>query len=193
MRREPYAPIMNGQRGSSALTRALEAAEAAAPVDAVEAVTEELGLALGATKVSFLIADLSGRALVRLAHLQLSDGDGATSGEAFAPGERRALEESATVLPLDGGPAEQAIRTQQVQVVSPQRDGAGGERGGLWLVLAPVTERGEAIGLLEITVPAPPDGEVLAEIARVAHVLAFVVIANRRHTDLFEWGQRTRP
>ena len=193
MRREPYAPIMNGQRGSSALTRALEAAEAAAPVDAVEAVTEELGLALGATKVSFLIADLSGRALVRLAHLQLSDGDGVTSGEAFAPGERRALEESATVLPLDGGPAEQAIRTQQVQVVSPQRDGAGGERGGLWLVLAPVTERGEAIGLLEITVPAPPDGEVLAEIARVAHVLAFVVIANRRHTDLFEWGQRTRP
>jgi serine phosphatase RsbU (regulator of sigma subunit) len=27
----------------------------------------------------------------------------------------------------------------------------------------------------------------------LAHVLAFVVIANRRHTDLFEWGQRTRP
>jgi serine phosphatase RsbU (regulator of sigma subunit) len=24
-------------------------------------------------------------------------------------------------------------------------------------------------------------------------VLAFVVIANRRHTDLYEWGQRTRP
>jgi hypothetical protein len=23
--------------------------------------------------------------------------------------------------------------------------------------------------------------------------LAFVVIANRRHTDLYEWGQRTRP
>ena len=26
----------------------------------------------------------------------------------------------------------------------------------------------------------------------MAHVLAFVVIANRRHTDLFEWGQRSR-
>ena len=24
-------------------------------------------------------------------------------------------------------------------------------------------------------------------------MLAFVVIANRRHTDLYEWGQRTRP
>ncbi len=31
------------------------------------------------------------------------------------------------------------------------------------------------------------------EIARLARLLAFVVIASRRHTDLFEWGQRTRP
>lgn len=174
------------------VTRALEAAEAAAPVDAVEAVTKELGLALGATKVSFLIADLSGRALVRLAHVELSD-DVISSGEGPEPGERRALEESATLLPFDGGPAEQAIRTQQVQVVSPQSDGLGGDRGGPWVVLAPVTERGEAIGVLELTVPAPPDGDVLTEIARVGHVLAFVVIANRRHTDLFEWGQRSRP
>ena len=33
----------------------------------------------------------------------------------------------------------------------------------------------------------------VAEIAQLAHLLAFVVIANRRHTDLFEWGQRTTP
>ena len=31
-----------------------------------------------------------------------------------------------------------------------------------------------------------------AELARLAHLLAFVVIANRRHTDLYEWGQRSR-
>jgi serine phosphatase RsbU (regulator of sigma subunit) len=30
-------------------------------------------------------------------------------------------------------------------------------------------------------------------VAQLAHLLAFVVIANRRHTDLYEWGQRTRP
>jgi len=30
-------------------------------------------------------------------------------------------------------------------------------------------------------------------VSRAAHTLAFVVIANRRHTDLFEWGQRTTP
>ena len=33
----------------------------------------------------------------------------------------------------------------------------------------------------------------MRDVARLAHLLAFVVIANRRHTDLYEWGQRTRP
>ena len=89
------------------------------------------------------------------------------------------------MLPFDGGPPEQAIRTQQV------RSWAGD--GRRWVVLAPVTERGEAIGLLELTLPTGPDATPVAEIARLAHLLAFVVIANRRHTDLFEWGQRTRP
>ena len=56
-----------------------------------------------------------------------------------------------------------------------------------------MTERGEAIGLLELRVPhEPAAGDAVAEIARLAHLLAFVVIANRRHTDLFEWGQRSR-
>jgi serine phosphatase RsbU (regulator of sigma subunit) len=171
---------------------ALDAAEAASPVEAVEAVTRELGLTLGATKVSFLIADLSGRALVRLARLQLSGTEGTTASALPGLNERRALEESATLLPFDGGPAEQAIRTQQVQVLDPQPMGAA-NGGGQWLVLAPVTERGEAIGVLELTLPGRPDAAVVAQVARLAHVLAFVVIANRRHTDLYEWGQRTRP
>jgi hypothetical protein len=40
----------------------LDAAEDASPVQAVEAVTRALGRAVDATSVSFLIADLSGRA-----------------------------------------------------------------------------------------------------------------------------------
>ena len=32
---------------------------------------------------------------------------------------------------------------------------------------------------------------MLTQIARIGHMLAFVVIANRRHTDLFEWAQRS--
>lgn len=168
----------------------LEAAEAASPVDAVEAVTRELGLALGATTVSFLIADLSGRALVRLTHIPI--GPGATVAKAPEHGERRAGEESATVLKFDGGPAERAVRTQLLQVLEPGDPEAPSSLPGQWTVLAPVTERGESIGLLELQLPDPPTDESVSEISRLAHLLAFVVIANRRHTDLFEWGQRSR-
>ncbi|MEU4559471.1 PP2C family protein-serine/threonine phosphatase [Actinoplanes sp. NPDC023936] len=155
-----------------ALSGMLAAAEDATPVNAVEAVTRELGEALHASSVSFLIADLSGRALVRLAHVPFGPvGDGRRDGD-----------EVATVIPFDGGPQEEALRTQAVQVI-------GGD--ARWMVLAPVTERGEVIGLLEIFVAVEPAPQMLAEIARTAHALAFVVIANRRHTDLFEWGQRT--
>lgn len=165
-------------RGAEALGRLLDAAENASPVQAVEAVTRELGDALGATGVSFLIADLSGRSLVRLAHLD-------AGGYADAA-DRREGDESATEIPFDGGPAEQALRTQTVQVVSP-------EAGGDWTVYAPVTERGEALGLLEMTLADEPDADDLDGILRTAHALAFVIIANRRHTDLFEWGQRSTP
>ena len=56
-----------------------------------------------------------------------------------------------------------------------------------------MTNRGEAIGVLEVTLPASPGEQELAVVALVAHVLAYVVIANRRFTDLFEWGQRSVP
>ena len=160
------------------LRRLLDAAEDASPVHAVEAVTQELGRALGATSVSFLIADLSGRALIRLAHAALDDIPGA--------GTRRDDEERATVLPFDGGPAEQALRSQQVQVVP---SGASPS----WRLLAPITERGEALGLLELDVPHAPSPAVVDEVRRTAHLLSYVIIASRRHTDLFEWGQRTVP
>jgi serine phosphatase RsbU (regulator of sigma subunit) len=179
--------------GLRAVAHVLDAAEAASPVEAVEAVTRELGVALGATRVSFLIADLSGRALVRLAHVRLGNGDRAEVSTPLAPNERRTLEESATVVFLDGGPAEQALRRQEVHVVSPDEEGSPSPGSGSWRVLAPVTERGEVIGLLELVLPVRPDTDSVAEIGRIAHLLAFVVIANRRHTDLYEWGQRTRP
>ncbi|MFI9643237.1 PP2C family protein-serine/threonine phosphatase [Micromonospora sp. NPDC051925] len=155
------------------LAEMLQSAEDAAPVEAVEAVTGGIATALNALGVSLLIADLSGRALVRLTHQPAAD----------RPGHLRD-EEVAEVLPFDGGPYEQAVR-QQATLVLP------GE--GRWRLLAPVTERGEAIGLLEIDLPDEPDAEVIARVARTAHALAFVIIANQRHTDLFEWGQRTTP
>ena len=56
------------------VSRLMQAAEAASPVDALESVSRELGLAFGAVAVSFLITDLSGRSLVRLAHVPLAAG-----------------------------------------------------------------------------------------------------------------------
>jgi serine phosphatase RsbU (regulator of sigma subunit) len=47
--------------------------------------------------------------------------------------------------------------------------------------------------VLELRVPDPPDEETIASIAQAAHALAYIVIANRRYTDLFEWGQRSVP
>jgi len=172
--------------------RALDAAEAASPVEAVESVTRELGLALDATRVSFLIADLSGRALVRLAHIELDTSEVAARSP-LAANERRAREESATVVPFDGGPIEQALRSQEVRVFPPEPRRTAADGPALWRVLAPVTQRGEVIGLLEFILPDEPHHDSVDEIARLAHLLAFVVIANRRHTDLYEWGQRTRP
>jgi serine phosphatase RsbU (regulator of sigma subunit) len=60
-------------------------------------------------------------------------------------------------------------------------------------VLAPVTSRGEAVGVLELILPFEPARITVEDVELAAHQLAYVVIANRRYTDLFEWGQRTVP
>ena len=174
-----------------ALNYLLDASENAYPVEAVHAVTRELVARLGAAEAHLLIADLSGRALVRLSDAAVTDGGPLMSGD--DPGVRVDAEESAAVLPFDGGPAEQAFVTQTVQVLPPGVALDGVRPSEHWTVLAPVTERGEALGLLEMCLPLEPDAARLDEIVNTAHVLGFVVIANRRYTDLFEWGQRTTP
>ena len=60
-------------------------------------------------------------------------------------------------------------------------------------MLAPVTSRGEAVGVLELVLPFEPAPSTLDDVELAAHQLAYMVIANRRYTDLFEWGQRTVP
>lgn len=167
----PYpSPVDLAGAHDLALRRLLDAAENASPVSSVEAVTHELGATLGATSASFLIADLSGRALVRLTRISF-DGEGDD-------------DEERAVLPFDGGPPEQALRSQEVQVLPSDSTAS-------WTLLAPVTERGEALGLLELVLPSEPTADVVAEVRRTAHVLCYVVIASRRHTDLYERGQRS--
>lgn len=152
----------------------LEAVEAAPPVEAVDVVGAELAKAIDAREVSFLIADFSGQSLVRLSR----------AGTAGAAEMRRRGGEEAETVPLAGTPYEQAVRTQQVVILA---------EGDDTRLLAPVTSRGDAVGVLELALSAHPDQETVAYAASAAHALAYIVIANRRYTDLFEWGQRTTP
>ena len=149
----------------------LAAAEAAPPVAAVDVVATELAEAIGAREVSFLIADFSGRALIRLGH---SGGKGAL----------RLKEETAERVPLLGTPHGRALAAQAVEVIV---------EDGRARLFAPVTSRGEAVGVLELGLDDFPAEQTVADVAQAAHFLAYVVIANRRYTDLFEWGQRSVP
>ncbi|MFD8862207.1 PP2C family protein-serine/threonine phosphatase [Streptomyces vinaceus] len=124
---------------------------------------------LGAASVSFLIADFTGSSVVRLGAAGSID-----TGE---PAAR---------IRLRGTLYDDVIRSQRPQV----EDRGGGE---LVRVVAPVTNRGDAIGLLELFLPAAPGAEVMREIGETAHALAYIVIANRSHTDVYQWGRRTKP
>jgi serine phosphatase RsbU (regulator of sigma subunit) len=160
-------------RPGADLRALLKRVEAASPTAAVEVVAAELATMAGARAVSFLIADFSGRALVRFA-----------TSEHGIPNARRQGTEQAETVPLAGTVYDRVLRTQQVDV----HELAEGAR-----LTVPVTDRGDAIGVIELILPEQPDAQTVAAVAATAHALAYVVIANRRHTDLFEWGQRTTP
>lgn len=149
----------------------LDAVEAVSPIDAVSVLAGQLARMVGAKDVSFLIADFSGDSLIRF----LSSTDDASSTQ---------VDDRLVAVPLTGSHYEQALRSQEVRV----EDLAGSSR-----LYAPVTDRGEAIGILELALPSPPDDDTVAFIASAAHALAYVIIVNRQHTDLFERGQRNVP
>src|SRR5215216_4428426 len=161
-----------GRRSPLNLNALLAAVEAAPPVAAVEVLASALAEAVGAREVSFLIADFSGRSLIRLGH---SGGTGTL---------RLQGQETAERVPLFGTPHGRALSAQAVEVVA--------EDGGARL-FAPVTSRGEAVGVLELGLDEFPVEQTVADVALAGHFLAYVVIANRRYTDLFEWGQRSVP
>ena len=151
----------------------LASVEAAPPVDAAEVVAAALTDSLEARDVSFLIADYSGRSLIRLSHARRmsADDDGPSR-------------ERGQAVMLADTPHGRALAEQDVQIMQD----ADGSR-----VFAPVTSRGEAVGVLELELDAEPDEQTLAVVSAGAHALAYIVIANRRFTDLFDWGQRSVP
>ncbi|MET7685270.1 PP2C family protein-serine/threonine phosphatase [Streptomyces sp. NPDC005423] len=138
-------------------------------MESLDVVARMLKERLGAASVSFLITDFTGSSVVRLG--------AAGSVETDEPARR---------IGLRGTLYDDVIRTQRPSV----EDKGEGE---LVRIVAPVTNRGDAIGLLELFLPTAPDTLVMQEIGETAHALAYLVIANRSYTDVYQWGRRTSP
>lgn len=149
------------------LAEILAAAEAAAPMASLDVVARNLRDRFDAHAVSFLFADMVGQQVVRV------------EDEIVTPTDRRPDQ-----IPLVGSVYEQVLRTQKL-VREPE--GGYGQR-----VLAPVTNRGDIIGILELTLPHVTE-ETLDEVREAAHALAYIIVTDRRFTDLYHWGRRTTP
>ncbi len=147
----------------------LDAAEAAPPAEGVSALAVEIASRVGASEVSMLIAEISGLTLARLARRT-------------APARPTPLRHAGEHVPIDGTPAGTALTSQRTQISQ--------DDDGVW-VHVPVSERGEAVGVLELLLTEPPGGPVLDYLRSAGHALAYLVIADRRFSDLYELGQRS--
>ncbi|WP_326673785.1 PP2C family protein-serine/threonine phosphatase [Streptomyces sp. NBC_01257] len=148
------------------LAEVLAAAEDAAPVDSLDVVARNLRARFGARYVSFLFVDVVGRRLLRV-----NDTAGASQGH------------RAERVPLVGsGIYDKVLRAQRPVRLE---EGGQGQR-----VLAPVTNRGDTIGVLELFLDVVTE-DVLEQVEEAAHALAYIIVTDRRFTDLYHWGNRT--
>lgn len=150
--------------GDLELGELLAAAEAAPPGESVDVVAHDLHKRFGAERVSFLFVDLIGQRLVRLA---------AAGGE---------VPDHAESIELQGSVYDSVLRSQRQHV---EPDGQGGRR-----VITPVSNRGDCIGVLEVTLQSADD-TVLRQVRDAAHALAYIIVTDRRFTDLYHLGRRT--
>ncbi|WSU08218.1 serine/threonine-protein phosphatase [Streptomyces sp. NBC_01116] len=155
---------MTGDR--MGLAEVLAAAESAAPVDSIDVVARNLRARFGARYVSFLFVDMVGSRLLRV-----ND----TAGSA--------QEQRTERVPLAGsGIYDKVLRAQKTMLAE---EVALGQR-----VLAPVTNRGDTIGVLELYLDVVTES-VLEQVEEAAHALAYIIVTDRRFTDLYHWGNRT--
>ncbi len=150
------------------LAAVLTAARDAAPVNSIDVVARDLRTRFGARYVSFLFVDLVGSRLLRV-----NDMAGASR------------EDRTERVPLEGtGIYDKVLRSQKL--VQVDQNGRGQR------ILAPVTNRGDTIGVLELFLDAVTE-EVLAQVEDAAHALAYIIVTDRRFTDLYHWGNRSTP
>ncbi|MFF7333509.1 SpoIIE family protein phosphatase [Streptomyces sp. NPDC008150] len=160
------------------LAEVLAAAEAVAPVDSLDVAGRNLRDRFGARYVSFLFVDVVGRRLLRVNDTASTD---AASTDTASPGR----EDRAEQVPLVGsGVYDEVLRSQKL--VRAPHNGQGQR------VLAPVTNRGDTIGVLELYLSeAEVTRDVLEQVEEAVHALADVIVTDRRFTDLYHWGNRT--
>lgn len=149
------------------LARVLAEAEVAAPVRSLDVVTHYLRERFGARSVSFLFVDVVGRRLLPVY-------------EEKAP--RRGHD--AGQVPLLGSVYDEVLRGQKLVRVS---EGARGQR-----VLAPVTNRGDAIGILELYLTHVTQ-DVLEQVEEAAHALAYIIVTDPRFTACRSGGASSVP
>ena len=131
----------------------------ASPVEAIDVMADGLADLTGATYVEFLITNVTHRAVVRFAG---SDANAARVQQ---------QDGKVPVVPLRGTVYDQVLRRQRIV----RLDEGGGEP-----ILVPVTESGDALGVIDLHLPREADAQVFADIAAVAEALARIVIASRR-------------
>ncbi|MGW6647708.1 PP2C family protein-serine/threonine phosphatase [Streptomyces iakyrus] len=153
------------KRDRMELAEILAEAEAAPPGRSLDVVAHNLRERFGARYVSFLFVDVVGRRLLRVHE------------ERATPQER-----GADQIPLAGSVYDEVLRTQR-----PARMPEGAQEHR---VLAPVTNRGDAIGLLELRLTHVTQ-DMLEQVEEAAHALAYIIVTDRRFTDLYHWGNRT--
>ncbi|RFU86213.1 serine/threonine-protein phosphatase [Streptomyces triticagri] len=148
----------------------MEAIEQAPPVDTVAVVARLLAEQLDARDVCFLTTELGGETLWRF------------------PARRPKRDDRQNPIQAVDNIYDTVMREQKLHVTaSPPDEGRPtGQR-----VVAPVTVRGDAIGVLELITPDRPSPVEQHRIEQAAHALAYVVTANRRFTDLYERGRRS--
>jgi hypothetical protein len=156
--------VLNGE--GLGLDEVLRAAEGAAPVESVDVVARNLEKRFSAREVSFLFLDMLGREAVRLPR-------------AGTPDQERGEPER---LELAGSVYDRVLRSQRLHQ---EDDGEGGCR-----LVAPVTNRGDCVGVLDLVVPHADD-TVRDAVCQAAHALAYIVVTDRRFTDLYHCCRRT--
>ncbi|MEU6059296.1 PP2C family protein-serine/threonine phosphatase [Streptomyces sp. NPDC047097] len=150
------------------LAQILDAAEDAAPVRSLDVVAGHLRERFAARQVSFLFPDVVGQRVVRVSEASAAPAD---------PDDEKAVA-------LAGSVYDEVLRTQRIS----RRTGGAGEE---WVV-APVTNRGDTIGLLELRLEQVTE-EMLRQVGDAAHALAYIVVTDRRFTDLYHFHRRTTP